>query len=105
MARHQQGTYTGDAAAQNISCGWQPDYVRVVNVTDGDASWEWYAGMTAGHAMTANATGDQSRITANGITLYAGDADNPEGFTIGTSLSETGKTFAYVAWAQDDENA
>lgn len=91
------GSYTGDGAAQNVKLGFVPDHVHIVNETDGDATWEWFSGMTDGHALTSNATGDNSKITANGVSAYEGDNSNAPGFTIGTALSESGKTFRYVA--------
>lgn len=106
MNEIKTGTYTGTGAAINISLGFKPNHVRVVNVTDGDIAWEWFQGMTAGHALqsisvvdnaTSGAAG-MSRITSNGISQYAGSAGSAgEGFTIGTALSESGKTFAYIA--------
>lgn len=94
------GTYEGTGAAINISLGFVPDYVRIWNAEDGDASWEWFNGMTAAHALaTANHdTAQQSRITSNGVTAYEpADYTNEEGFTVGTAISESGKTFRYVA--------
>lgn len=100
------GTYTGNAAAQNIELGFVPDYVKVVNITDGDDAWEFFSGMTAGHAIYSRAVTDtaatgnasMARITANGITLRSPtDFSGKKGFTIGTALSENTKTFAYVA--------
>ena len=96
-------TYTGDGSAQNISLGFEPSYVLVWNATDGDAKWEWFRGLGEGDALaTANAdTAQQSLISADGIDYYAGDGDNPKGFTVGTALSESGKTFRYIAFGKD----
>lgn len=91
------GSYTGDGAAQNIKLGFVPDHVHIVNETDGDATFEWFSGMTDGHALQEVAAGTKSRITANGVSAYEGDNSNAPGFTIGTALSESGKTFRYVA--------
>lgn len=91
------GSYTGSGAAINIELGFQPDHVRVVNETDGTFAWEWFRGMTAGHALQSNATGDNSKITANGITTLTGGSNTREGFTVGTALSTATKTFRYVA--------
>lgn len=97
------GTYTGDGAAQNIEIGWTPDHVEIFNVTDGDVSWNWFSSMTDGHALqnTNHDTAQQSRITSNGVSAYAGSStpgsEKRKGFTIGTSLSESGKVFAYRA--------
>ena len=96
------GTYTGSGAAINLSLGFTPEYIRVVNTTDGDESWEWFANMPNGSALAQAAAGTQSRINANGIGAYAGSPTASKGFTIGTALSEAGKTFAYFAIRGDD---
>lgn len=94
------GSYTGTGAAINIELGFVPDYVRVWNATDGDASWEWFYGMGAGDVLaTANHdTAQQSLVTSNGVDAYQPtDFSHKAGFTVGTALSESGKTFRYVA--------
>lgn len=105
------GTYTGDGAAQNIELGFIPDYVRVWNETDGDIAWEWFSGMTDGHALqqinvvdnaTSGANG-MSKITSNGVSEYdPTDYSAKKGFTIGTALSESAKVFRYVAQRNGD---
>lgn len=91
------GTFTGNAAAQNISIGFIPDSVEVFNITDGDSAWYWQTGMTAAHALYEDSLGARSRITANGISTYAGSSSASPGFTIGTALSEDTKLFGYRA--------
>lgn len=97
------GTYEGTGAAINIELGWIPDFVQVWNVEDGDATWTWFYGFGAGDAFaTANHdTAQQSLITSNGIDAYTGSAtpgsEAAPGFTVGTALSESGKTFRYRA--------
>lgn len=91
------GTYVGNGAAINISLGWVPDEVKVWNDTDGDESWTWYSGMANAAAQKIAADGTQTKITANGVTPYAGSGTAPMGFTVGTALSENGKTFRWTA--------
>ena len=91
------GAFVGTAAALTISLGFVPDHVEIVNETDGDATWQWFKGMTDGHALQEVAAGTKSKITANGVSEFAGDGSTPAGFTIGTALSESGKTFRYIA--------
>lgn len=93
------GSYVGTGAAVNVSLGFEPDYIKIWNETDGDSSWEFFDGMTAAHALQSvnNAATQFSRITANGISRYAGDATNAEGFTAGSAVSEAAKTFRYLA--------
>lgn len=89
------GTVTGTGAAINISLGWKPDYVRVLNVTDGDTVDEWVNGMAAGTAITIAAAA--ASRSSNGISQYDGTISEPPGFTIGSGISESAKTLAWVA--------
>lgn len=97
-------TVEGTGAAINIELGWIPDYVRIINVEDGDTIHEWFRGMGAGDAIKAinvvdNATSGANGlalISANGIDTYSAD-DAEDGFTIGTDISESGKTLRYIA--------
>lgn len=101
------GTYEGTGAAINIELGFIPDHVRIVNTEDGDAAWEWFKGMTDGHAVAYAAIVDNGTtgnaaiapITSNGVSELAGDRITPRrpGFTVGTAISESGKTFRYTA--------
>jgi hypothetical protein len=90
------GTVTGTGAALNVSLGWVPDYVRIVNVTDGDRIDEWFSDMTAGTAVTT--TTAAATTASNGISAYAGTAAGlAPGFTIGSTISENAKVLSYVA--------
>lgn len=93
------GEYTGTGAAINVSCGFEPDYVRIWNATDGDTCWEWFRGMGAADALQSanHASAQFSLITSNGVDAYAGSETASKGFTVGTSLSESAKVFRYVA--------
>lgn len=101
MFRPEVGSYTGTGAAVNVELGFDPSYIRIWNETDGDIVWEFYRGMTAGHALqiTNGDTTQLSKITSNGISPYAGARGTASmGFTAGTALSESAKTFRYVAF-------
>jgi len=70
----------GVAAEFNITCGFKPRYVRVINVTSLDMM-EWFEGMANASAIkTTAATSAISLITSLGITPLA------KGFTIGLDL-------------------
>lgn len=104
----RSGSYTGDGAAQNIELGWIPDVVEVDNITDGDEEWKSYLGvMTAAHALKIASDGTKTRITSNGISQYAGSStpgsEKRKGFTIGTALSESGKTFGWRAFRRSQD--
>jgi hypothetical protein len=95
------GTYTGTGAAINLQLGFVPDYVRIINVTDGNQSWEWTSEMTDGHAFQAvnNASTQFSRITSNGVSKYQGTSGgNAAGITVGTALSTNAKVYHYIAY-------
>lgn len=100
MEQVATGSYTGNGAAQNISLGWVPDHIKVINVTDSDATWEWFKGMTDGTAVKTSAA--VAPLAANGISEYAGSAvpgsEAGAGFTIGTDLSEDTKVHRYIAY-------
>lgn len=90
------GTYTGSGAAQNISIGFIPDYVQVLNIT-APAVDEWFSGMTAGTSVTTTGTA-AVRAAPNGITAFAGTAGTAgQGFTVGTGLSTNASVYRYVA--------
>ncbi len=91
----RSGSTTGTGAAIHISLGFIPNYVRIVNVTDGDTIDEWFSTMAAGTSITTSAAA-ATRAT-NGISAYVGDGTTPEGFTIGSGISETAKVLAWYA--------
>ena len=90
------GTYTGSGASQNISIGFIPDYVRIVNIT-APAVDEWFNGMTAGTSVTTTGTA-AIRAAPGGITAFAGTAaEAGQGFTVGAALSTNASVYRYVA--------
>lgn len=90
------GSYTGNGAAQNISVGFVPDYVRIVNITT-PAEDVWYSGMTAGTSVTTTGTA-AIRAAPNGVTAFAGTAALAgQGFTVGAGLSVNAAVYRYVA--------
>lgn len=91
------GSYTGTGAAINVSLGFIPDYVRIVNATDGDVTAEWFKGMADASSVTIVTTAGPVLDTTNQLADYEGSESASPGFTVGTDLSEAGKTFRYVA--------
>lgn len=89
------GTYTGTGAVINISLGWVPAFVMVINVTDGDVIGMWFNGMTDGTAIDIAAA--VAANAADGISDYAGSTTAAPGFTVGTDYSENTKVFRYLA--------
>lgn len=99
MNEIKTGTYEGTGAAVTLELGFVPDYIEVINTEDGDEVFKWWNGLTAAHAIKIanHDTAQVSRITSNGVTANAGDEDTSAGVTLGTALSEDGKTYHYVA--------
>ena len=89
------GTYEGTGAAITLNLGFVPDYLRVINTEDGDAGWTWFKGMAAGTAIGEGAA--LAAVGSNGVTAFEGTLAATKGVTLGTALSESGKTFHYVA--------
>lgn len=90
-------SYTGNGAAQNISIGFIPEYVRIINATDGTTVAEWFDGMAAASAISVVAAAGPVLDTTNQVTRYTGADSASEGFTVGTDLSTNAKVFRYVA--------
>ncbi len=94
------GTVTATGAAINVSLGWQPDEVRVMNISDATNFTEmlWRKGMAAASAIKRKLS-TFSFPTTNGISQFAGDTSNGEGFTIGadSDLNVNTNTLLYIA--------
>ncbi len=104
MEQFKTGTQDGTGASIDISLGWTPDYVVVINWEATDyTEIRWFKGMTAGHGIK-EITGtdrDLSKITSLGITqLGASASDTVEGFRIGadTDLNVAGESITWCAW-------
>jgi hypothetical protein len=96
------GSFVGTGAAVTVDLGFVPDYVLVENATDGDANWKWFSGMAAASALQQVAAGTKTLITSNGISADEGTLSSPKGITFGSAISESGKTFRYVAMRNSD---
>lgn len=93
------GTVTGTGANINVSLGFSPDHVLVINDTTGDRL-EWFSNMPAGSAFKRVAAGTGTKITTLGISQFTGSATQQAGFTIGTDTVNTNtNVLRYVAYA------
>ena len=83
---------TGTVAAFDITCGFKPRYVRIVNETSGDVE-EWYEGMADSEAYKRVAAGTGALITSNGIIPL------DKGFTVGldTDIHVTSEQLSWLA--------
>lgn len=80
------------AAAFNITTGFKPRMVRIINETSGDEE-TWMEGMTDAHAMKRVAAGTQAAITSLGITPL------DYGFTVGldTDINVINEQLSWIA--------
>lgn len=92
------GTYTGNGSAQNISLGFMPDYVEIIDTT-GLVVYKWVSNMATGTAYKAATDTVVASIVANpnGVSQFAGSSSAGAGFTVGTSLSTNASVYRYVA--------
>lgn len=93
----QMGSVVGTGAAIVVNLGWQPDHIKVVNITDADQIDEWFKGMAAGTSIQTNAA--VATRAVNGLSVLNGST-GVQGFTIGSGISEAGKTLAWIAMRQ-----
>jgi len=104
------GTVMGTGARIDVPLGFEPDYIKLFNISDADGlapTMEWAAGMPAQRGFKTlrvvdnGTTGRASStyVTTNGISLYPGDDNTPQGFSIGadTDINVNGETIVWVA--------
>lgn len=104
------GSSAGTGAAINVSIGFSPRYVKVYNNNDAGALFstvEWWEGMAAASAFKTKSIADNGatalksseKITAGGISQYAGSTTASAGFTIGADadINASGETVYYIA--------
>jgi hypothetical protein len=95
------GNYTGTGAVINVSIGFVPRRVEIVNWTDADEMFV-FCGNGAGTNKTFILTGGTAVPAvqaSNGISAYAGTANGvAAGFSVGTAVSENAKVYNYIAY-------
>ena len=93
----KRGKFTGNGAAQNISLGFVPDLVLIMNVTDG-TSVEFFINDTAGATGSIDIDATAGPVTdAGGITAYLGSTSAAAGFSVDAGNSVSGKVYRYLA--------
>ena len=101
------GVIECDGNEVTVSCGFQPSMIQLFYKDAGataHAVYTWVNGMdvdsdgvNAEFAVQADA-GDISFAASAGITLFAGDDDESEGFKFAASLMTTADTIYFVAY-------
>jgi hypothetical protein len=93
----KRGKFTGNGAALNISVGFKPDFVLIINVTDG-TSVEFFIDDVAGATGSVDIDAAAGPVTdAGGITAFAGDSSNAPGFSVDAGNSVNAKVYRYIA--------
>jgi len=86
------GTVTGTGASLSVTLGFEPKYVKVINLTSG-ASLETISDVGDGKGLKLTDTPTYALVSSNGLTI-----DN-NGFTLGTDAVNTNTdTLAYIAF-------
>ena len=99
----KRGKFTGNGAAQNISLGFKPDFVLIINVTDGTSA-EFFIDDVAGATGSIDIDATAGPVTdAGGITAYAGSSSAAVGFSVDAGNSVNGKVYRYVAFGNLSE--
>lgn len=100
MAQIITGTVTGTGAALNVSLGFIPKRVEIVNETD-PGYYVWTSDMADGEMQKTIGDGTTTFATTNGISAYTGSATAAEGFTIGadTDMNAESDVIHYTAFS------
>lgn len=84
------GTFVSDGTAVNVTLGFRPRWVKVINVT-GPAVFEKTAGMAAATTLTTVAAGTTAIGSGSAIVF------TDDGFTIGAAVSADTNVIHWVA--------
>ena len=110
MRSFASGKVTGTGNAINVVCGFLPDYVKLVNVSDAgnlNPMMEWWkslgdnSGIKYLTIVDSGTTGYASHqfVNVNGISLYMGSDNEGQGFTIGADgdINVNGEDIHWIA--------
>ena len=97
MIEIKTGTVEGTGSAINITCGFIPKYVKLINI-DGDATGEWTEDMTDDEIFKDLPTGVMAQMASGGITPMTVNG-TVLGFTIGTDtdINVSAETLMWIA--------
>lgn len=93
-----QGTFTGDGAITNVTLGFVPRRVHLINCTD-RIEQIWHESMTATHTLNRDAAGAGTDNTSS-LILPMGDGatDTYRGFKIAAAAAVNAKKYVWTAW-------
>lgn len=92
------GSFTGAGAVVDVTCGFKPRYVKLVNLTDRTVH-EFFGDMAATHSLKAVAVGTLTDDTTSAITPIGGtDSNGYRGFQVPASVAIAAKEIHYIAF-------
>lgn len=97
------GTTTGTGSAINVSLGFTPKFVIIINETD-PGIYLWSDTMADAEMTKLTDAVALTFPTSNGVSVYAGSvAANAKGFTIGadTDMNAASDVLHYIAFGED----
>lgn len=89
------GSFTGAGADVEVTCGFLPRYIVLINLTD-RTKYESSKDMAAGHSLKTVAAGTMTDDTS-GI-LFKGSSDAYRGFFVPAAIAINAKAMHYIAW-------
>lgn len=90
------GSFTGAGAAVDVTCGFVPRRVHLINVTD-RIQQIWQEGMAATTTLNIAANGDATADTGT-LVEPTNSADAFRGFQIAAGAAVNAKAYVWSAW-------
>lgn len=90
------GDFVGAGAIVEVTLGFRPRYVKLVNLTDRIVH-EWIDGMAATHTLNIAADGTMTDNTGSHIVPKSG-ADSYRGFEVAAAAAVNAKQYHYIAF-------
>lgn len=89
------GTFTGDGTVTEVTLGFRPRYVKLINLTDRIVQ-EWSDTMAATHTLNIAADGTATDNTGS-LIVAKGGQDSYRGFQIAAAAAVNAKVYHYIA--------
>lgn len=96
-AKFKRDSYIGTGASLNISVGFIPEALIIINVSDGTPVVFWDDLMPGGTSVDMAAAAGSN--AAGSISAFPGASANGMGFSTGVDNSVNGKVYHYIAFA------
>ena len=91
------GSFTGAGEAVDVTLGFKPRRVHLINITDG-IEHLWQEGMPAATVLQRIANGTASGATGSLIVPKGGPDGAFRGFTVAAGAAISAKEYVYSAW-------